>query len=835
MSLSEEFEPPPSDPVAQDMTGRTSASAHASPISEPNEVYKQHFEEHLAATRAHLLASHLHFRPTLHAPTAHWTPAEKSAFFAALPRYSRQRPDLIATHIGTKSAVDVLVYLDALQAGVADVPPLSRRVLPIAVEVGPALINFEDEQATLLAAAEPDLEKRLQEFNKGEELRKLRNRHRERRGEGERAKSGGRNRSGEKDRKAKYEEAKSGLEKNWEREDALAELDGLKLKALDHMLREAEQGEGWELGKEHGEVGEMRPDELLEEIEDREDAEGGQDNRASVLVPGSSTTSQADVLDMLIDPQLLAESRSQSASGSRFPSHAPLHPPAATSSQILSQPVASTSRAAFNEAQAPSGPIFGHVPIPPPSTPPPTHSSPQEDPDDPSAATLALMSPTSRRRFKKRLYMRRKRAEAAGVEVSMEVVKLKPGRKGKSVDNGMEKGKQKAIPRNVSESAMGGDGDAQVSRGEDLVQTVAQRPEEGAELQTRRSHKGGKTKYQKALSRFEELGIDGAYLLSQGLDLFYYGPLGRLMRVYAGVHDLEDAPDVNTSISVDTVRALSALVVQFTRELVCRAIVVREEDEDLKSQTKAWRVSRKQILSSNVEHALEMMDAARFDKREKLASILPRFGFDADLGEEADEEMHNEDMQERKRGRKHAMEEEEEQEGEGELKKDEAGGAPPETLHAQMYAPFVRIQGLPLPMPTTAPPSPVEDSKGPWAEIDEKKIEEEMKAEAELDRMDRLAEMKVRKRLLRLFLPADEGSDEDEVPEAEDKEIEIGGSEDERRVMANMKRKGRFLDDEGAPKKRSRVGGHRVPDGLKVKSAVFIEDSDAELEGLGDI
>ncbi len=61
------------------------------------------------------------------------------------------------------------------------------------------------------------------------------------------------------------------------------------------------------------------------------------------------------------------------------------------------------------------------------------------------------------------------------------------------------------------------------------------------------------------------------------------------------MHDLDDDPNVNTSISVDTVRALSALVVQFTRELVCRAIVAREEEEDLKSQTKAWRVSRKQV------------------------------------------------------------------------------------------------------------------------------------------------------------------------------------------------------------------------------------------------
>ncbi|KAI9454772.1 hypothetical protein BJY52DRAFT_1104534, partial [Lactarius psammicola] len=84
-------------------------------------------------------------------PTGYWTAAEKALFFRALSTHSRFRPDLIASCIGTKSILDVVVYLALLRDGarglIATRGAIARDQFPAAHEVSPALVELEDTYA----------------------------------------------------------------------------------------------------------------------------------------------------------------------------------------------------------------------------------------------------------------------------------------------------------------------------------------------------------------------------------------------------------------------------------------------------------------------------------------------------------------------------------------------------------------------------------------------------------------------------------------------------------------------------------------------------------------
>ncbi|TFY83233.1 hypothetical protein EWM64_g765, partial [Hericium alpestre] len=140
-----------------------------SPAAEPNAAYMSHYLDHISATRSHLIDDALKFQDSFYPPTGYWTASEKSAFFYALSAYSRLRPDLIAAHIRSKTVVDVVVYLEYLRQASKDTPVTHtpRSKLPIAVEVSDALVAFEEEQAVLLAAAEPELEAQALEGARG--------------------------------------------------------------------------------------------------------------------------------------------------------------------------------------------------------------------------------------------------------------------------------------------------------------------------------------------------------------------------------------------------------------------------------------------------------------------------------------------------------------------------------------------------------------------------------------------------------------------------------------------------------------------------------------------
>lgn len=157
-------------------------------------------------------------------------------------------------------------------------------------------------------------------------------------------------------------------------------------------------------------------------------------------------------------------------------------------SSTMPHPVASSS--------SPAGEIL--VTTPPPSSPPATPTSNDDDNEDDADAVPSNLSPASRRLISKRLYMRRKRAEASGGTAQLDPARLKPGRK------------ESATSKYRRPKPRGGDDD-------------------GEDPNPKRPERGGTRPY-KIQGEFERLGIDTDYLRENGLGLFHLGALGRLMR-----------------------------------------------------------------------------------------------------------------------------------------------------------------------------------------------------------------------------------------------------------------------------------------------------------------
>jgi len=177
------------------------------------------------------------------------------------------------------------------------------------------------------------------------------------------------------------------------------------------------------------------------------------------------------------------------------------------------QAVGATSRQNTAEPQPPPvpsdeemiDPVLRSNPIP---TPGPSTSTPSVEPESP--AIPETLSPASRRRLQKRLYMRRKRAEAAGhtdilpVQGSTVVQRGKPGRKSK--------------PRAKRKT----EGDAVVDDDQEDDE------EEEEEDDPRQAH--GKTRHYKTKGLLESTNMNAEALHKNGLGLFHLSALSKLMR-----------------------------------------------------------------------------------------------------------------------------------------------------------------------------------------------------------------------------------------------------------------------------------------------------------------
>ncbi|KAI0029417.1 hypothetical protein K488DRAFT_72978 [Vararia minispora EC-137] len=524
--------------------GAAAAAVSERPPSPDPHYLERHFRRHVLETQAHErgdIDGHVDaLEYSLFEPAAHWTPAEKARFFHALARHSRLRPDLIAAHVRTKNAVDVGIYIELLRsaaAGCAELLP--RAKFPQAHEAPPALVAYEDAQGPSIARCEPAYARHAALASRHAEQVRFQAGLRAPRGA---AKGKDRDRAQQKERRAVYTAWLEGRQRDWGREDALAALDSVELAVFDRILREDEE-------KRYSAPSAPVPP------------------GAEPPPPPSPSPATATVDDALIDPILLAESaRQRRTSGSPRPGTA--------------EP---------RGAQTPSGPG-------------PAASDADIVPAD--------LSPASRRRLYKRMYMRRKRAEKAGTVVSTTAARLKPGRKPKGEPAAAESGR--STPLEVQSE---GAGPSSVRTASDSEDGTRKRP-----------NKGGLTRPYKFRRTLDVLGVDAAFLRAQGLGLFNHAALGRLLRLHAEVDGGGGAPDEGPSaIAVDTVRYLDCLVRFFVRRAVGMAVRVRETDFALKAHTKVWRLGKHpHVLAKHVQGALEMMGYPRLSKHDHFGAMATR-------------------------------------------------------------------------------------------------------------------------------------------------------------------------------------------------------------------
>ncbi|KAG1843482.1 hypothetical protein DFJ58DRAFT_915959 [Suillus subalutaceus] len=242
-----------------------------------------------------------------------------------------------------------------------------------------------------------------------------------------------------------------------------------------------------------------------------------------------------------------------------------------------------------------------------------------------------VLSPTSRRRHTKRLYMRRKRAQLRGEDVvPVTLARMKPGRKGK------EKGAQVVEETEKEEvSPSGKEIGNRKAMTPDLTYPDSQTDDDdGGDAGTATTKKhinvGGKTRYQKIRSDFENAGINATYLGEHGMDLFHLGRLGKLMGMYKSLEECPEDDVGNIFISSELIRYLQASVVAFMTDVVHRATVWKEQANELKGQKKVWKGALHQINQRAVEHALKTIGVRTLSQQEHFSRLLDQYDLSPD-------------------------------------------------------------------------------------------------------------------------------------------------------------------------------------------------------------
>ncbi|KAI0754820.1 hypothetical protein C8Q80DRAFT_1266377 [Daedaleopsis nitida] len=576
-------------------------------------TYLAIFSQHLTDFRAHLVGRPDGDDPSyasFYAPNACWSAAEKDAFFRGLAVHSRLRPDLIAAEVKTKTVPDVCSYIALLEQadqeaskGGRDVHArLMRKYHLPAAEVSDEWLAHEERMAERLIQFEHShaldtlLRKREEETNARRKATKARK-------GGARTASNERDREGERVRREEFDKWLTQKEADWEGQDLLASLDKVGLAALDRMLRDDEEGRAFRLDAH------VNPSESNTVL----DAMDVDDLGAPT--PGIS--------EELIDPALLDLSRPSSSLQPTSSSSSPT-----THSVPLAEPFQPRTPP-FATSPLPEGPGQSSSPSVAPSLT--THGGSTIGSED-----ISQMSPTSRRRHQKRLYMRRKRAQNTGAAVDENAERLKPGRKPR-----MQPPRPNARPTTpvARPGSAGATEQMNVEDGTSLGDAARSGTGVSGDKSTYRHHKpSGKTLPYKRQLDFISNGVDVQRLREEGLDLFHLQALSKLMHTYNELHDVSSS--VGSAISAETLSLLRGLVVQFVSRVMSIAIVVREQERIAKLQTKAWRLTENQVIStSNVKSALTLYGADSLSTRSHFNGLLRKLDLeedgDADVNEQA--------------------------------------------------------------------------------------------------------------------------------------------------------------------------------------------------------
>ncbi|KAJ6586944.1 hypothetical protein DFH09DRAFT_239301 [Mycena vulgaris] len=502
-----------------------------------SEAYLTDYENHLGQLKAHLLGSTGQpLPPSFIQPAGYWTSREKDHFFHALAVHSRLRPDLIAESVKSKNVLDVCAYIDALDAAARLHTSSLRSTLECAMEVSDTWVQYEEEQASALAKLEPGWERAAEEHRRAMLLAsRFQDDH-------------------------PYWSWKEQQERQWARQDGLAQLSIPHFRIMDRLIRKAR--------------------------EDEPPLIPPPDNGPPLTHPSTSRLDAG-----LIDPVLLALSTSE-------PSHVLQH----FAFQDHTVPHQGPSR-------TPERPHNSFAHALPSSSTPNTHQPPSDSPP---------LSPAARRRLGMRLYMRKKRAEAAGKEPNLTPMKLTGGfpkrtvyvpkprakhyKKGKSHNSTQEPKRDDDAEEELHHlnQNSGLDSPSLDLEGED-GQTVAET------IVKTLSDKGGITKPYKILSAFEDQGIDGHTLTESGFDIFNLPMIGKLMRLLQNAYTDPDEKSIASSVSSDTIKLMHDILIDFTSTVVHRAISMREQEVILKRKLKIWRLDKEdEITAGNVLDALQM-------------------------------------------------------------------------------------------------------------------------------------------------------------------------------------------------------------------------------------
>ncbi|CCM03568.1 uncharacterized protein FIBRA_05704 [Fibroporia radiculosa] len=577
--------------------------------------YLSHFSEYLSHVRSHLAGKDGSgpLSPSVFAPCAYWTCEDKEAFFHGLSVHSRFRPDLIAEEVKTKSATDVCVYLDLLERGAQEAAGVKRKDLPAAMEVSNDWIALEEQKALEIASIEPELDEKIVQDARAEEIRVRKLTTRAKRGDGRIADE--RDREGERKRKKELNIWLKDKQEEWEVEDLLRELDVPTLKAMNVILREGNEvcaGDG------QGE------DDVAMNTSERLNSQAAQ-GESTV---GMSTSSPPE--DDVIDPLLRAQSQQPSTTTiipgtftSAISGESCLAPaPSYTLPQLVFQPrTPPFSTTVLLAEDAPSADISlaqGSRPL-----------TPAKVDDVVASSTELQLSPAARRRLQKRLHMRKKRAAAKGLDVDRTLEKLKPGRRRKGGVHRVEERTIASVGQNASHSTSIAIDKAEEERPAKGPGDSAEEAEVDNGNSQRHPHPSGVTLPYRLHAQLQTRGIDAEKLQNEGLSLFNLASLARLMQLYNRLHDVPAS--IASHISTDLIRLLYAHVAHFTAQLMHRAITLREQERRAKMHTKAWRMGRNgDMVSSTIHHALAMMCSDEVSKKAHFEKLLHKLGFNED-------------------------------------------------------------------------------------------------------------------------------------------------------------------------------------------------------------
>jgi hypothetical protein len=360
----------------------------AEPATKPlDSKYLSGLLDNISATHEHLTGNDgTPLSPSFLPPNAVWSPREKDAFFHALSVHSRFRPDLISHEIKTKSVSDVCNYLSALQLAASQQETTVsysqwRQNLPIAMEVSSEWVAMEEETAFEVITQELDWQREYIAEQRRAELKSLK-----------KASRIEPHNIGPSRRKAELKQEVANANLRNRRKDFCSSLGPSELAAFGTMLREAANSSGLnQIKQSPSTLHTSAPQDFPEHAAGLE---------APRTLPFSTTKGTPNIISGADTAVCMTSNISTPfltvASAQGLQNHA--------------------QRRSESKGDTPPGSVAGQF----------QPSSPKQD----SAALLAGLSPTSRRRYKKRLYMRRKRASISGVTtIDESLERLKPGRK----------------------------------------------------------------------------------------------------------------------------------------------------------------------------------------------------------------------------------------------------------------------------------------------------------------------------------------------------------------------------------------------------------------------